>query len=159
MDSVPLVVTHELRPHIRARPLGGNNPLSCTICVAHQLYWLRVYMQLLWADFLTTIPHNYYAVTCAPVASSRWFRGVHWCSEGLTLDQTNKSPIWATCRFCNCCNRSHECTWWLPDYKCRDLCYSLLMSSIHVIDFVGRTITSSEWSPVKFSLWYLTNGN
>lgn len=124
--------------------------------------------QCSWSYFgpiLDNNPQDYIANAWAalPCSQSAPYSGPEL---GFTLDQSNKSPIWPTSRFCNCCNRSHECTWWLPDYKSRDLCHLMLTSLINAIDCLKKKtdencdmISREKESSKSFFMWHLTINN
>lgn len=141
MDSVTLLMMHELRHVITGRALDGNTPLSCRIqSLTMEFPTSYTDSMFTWSYVGQILSQDYIANTCGPLPCSQ--------SEpqlGFTLDQTNKSSIWPTSRFCNCCNRSHECTWWLPDYKCRDLCHLMLISLINVIYCLKKKTKTDEY--------------
>lgn len=136
INSVPLVLLHELWHVKTERAQGGNIPLCCKIESLSVEFTARYTDSMLtWSCYghICWFLQDNIANTCGPLPYSQ-SEPHSKLQPGFTLDQPNKSPVWPTSHLCNCCNRSHECTWCFLDYKCRNLCHSVLMSLINVID-------------------------
>lgn len=162
MDSVTLLMIHELRHVLTGRALDGNTPLSCRIqSLTMEFPTSYTDSMFTWSYFGQILSQDYIANTCGPLPCSQ--------SEpqlGFTLDQTNKSSIWPTSRFCNCCNTSHECTWWLPDYKGSlslnadelNQCYILLKKKKKLMNIV-TWLQEKKGIQQKYFMWHLRINN